>query len=159
MKQQTGLQAEAHLLQSRLAVVQGQMNEARQELVEARRICPNDLDLLRIHCQFFFEQGDWPAARRLIEELISRDPDDASAHHNLGSVLERLGEIDLAICSLNESLRLRPDSILTWRQLGHACNTKGRLEAARKAWNQVLCLEPGDAEAQSMLKTLSQKAV
>ena len=153
MEQHGNLESEVQLLRSRIAATMGNAIEARRHLAEARRLAPDDADLLRLWCQLLFEQADWIAAEQAVAEVIRRDPLDGAAHHNLGTVLLRRSKITQAIQTLQESLRLRPDYPDTYRQLARAHNAVGQLSEARQAWSRVLHWAPNDPEAQSGLRS------
>ena len=76
---------------------------------------------------------------------------NAPAHHNLGSVLYKLGRYDESAVGYRESLRLRPSSPATYLHLGHALREAGKLDEAKAAWQQALHLAPGDAAATAAL--------
>ena len=93
MERQTGLKPEIHILRSRLAQMEGRIEDARRELIELRRAIPDDLDMMRICCQFHFEEADWHGAQNALEELIRHDPEDGAAYYNLGIVLVQRGDL------------------------------------------------------------------
>ncbi len=158
MEQNRSLAPEICLLRGRIAVEAGNPIEARRQLEEARRLAPDDMDLLRIWSQFAFEQEDWIAAEQAVEEIIRRDPLDGAAHHNLGIILVQRSRVSRAIQAFRESLRLRPDHVETYRQLGRAHHSVGDLGEARQAWNQVLRLLPHDAEALASMPGIADRA-
>jgi cytochrome c-type biogenesis protein CcmH/NrfG len=88
--------------------------------------------------------------------LLARDPDDASGHHNLGTLLLRLKRYDEAAQSFRQALRFRADAPATYLHLGYALKESGRLEEAVAAWRQVLRLSPDDAAAAEELKRARQ---
>jgi Flp pilus assembly protein TadD len=91
--------------------------------------------------------------------LIERSPDDASAHHNLGTLLLRTRRFDEAAESYREALRLRPDNPATYLHLGYALKEAGRTAEATLAWEQVLRLAPGDPAALEELRRLRETPI
>ena len=67
----------------------GRVEEARAELDRAIAEGPDDLETLRVRCQFLFEHGTPDEAEEALKCLIDHDPEDASAYHNLGTLLLR----------------------------------------------------------------------
>ncbi|HEY5999008.1 MAG TPA: tetratricopeptide repeat protein, partial [bacterium] len=55
---------------------------------------------------------------------------------------------------LRKYLELVPRDTAVWMRLGEACARQGRYDAAREAWEQVLRLEPGNAEADTAIRRL-----
>ncbi len=80
---------EGLLIKSRVALRLGRFDEARVELDRAIAEGPDDLETLRGRCQFLFEHGTPAEAEQALKGLIDHDPQDASAHHNLGTLLLR----------------------------------------------------------------------
>ena len=96
-----------YLLKSRVAIATGQLVAAQVALDSAVTENPDDLEVLRNRCQFFFEHGETAAAESALNALISHDPDDASAHHNLGTLLLWTARYDEAVQAYRQSLRFR----------------------------------------------------
>ena len=51
-------------------------------------------------------------------------------------------------------VELAPADIGGWMRLGEACARQGRYDAAREAWERVLRIEPGNAEADANIRRL-----
>ena len=49
---------------------------------------------------------------------------------------------------------LAPADAAAWMRLGEACAKQGRYDAAREAWERVLRLDPGNAEADAAIRRL-----
>ena len=84
---------EGLLIKSRIALALGRFEEARVELDRAIAEGPDDLETLRGRCQFLFEHGTPAEAEEALKCLIDHDPQDASAYHNLGTLLLRDGPL------------------------------------------------------------------
>jgi GT2 family glycosyltransferase/tetratricopeptide (TPR) repeat protein/SAM-dependent methyltransferase len=146
-----GVRAEGRLLKGQLAAAQGDLPSARRELEATRQECPEDIEPLRTLCRVLFEHGD-PDAEQVLVELTRREPHDASAHHNLGTVYLRTGRPQEAVEAYRQSLRLRPDNVETHFFLGNALRDSGRPEEAVMAWEYVLRLAPDHAGAAAALQ-------
>ena len=59
-------------------------------------------------------------AESALRRLAERSPSDASARHNLGTLLLRAKRYDEAAESYREALGLRPDNPVTHLHLGYA---------------------------------------
>ena len=77
-------------------------------------------------------------------EVHPRDPQNAGAHHNLGSILYKLGRFDESTAAYRQSLELRPDCASTLLHLGYALREAGKLDEAVAAWEKCLTIEPGN---------------
>jgi len=91
--------------------------------------------------------------------LIDLDPQEASTHHNLGTLLLRTGRYVAAVQACRQALRFRPNFAATHLNLGSAPKESGRLNEAVKAWEQVLRLAPGDPVARQELSRAERTPV
>ena len=147
-----GLKIVGHLLKSRLAVAAGDITAARAEIDRALAEGPTDRAALEARCQILFEHGSPVMAEEAVRALVKHHPDDASGHHNLGTLLLRLKRYDEAAQSLRQALRHRADAPATYLHLGYALKESGRIDEAVAAWQQVLRLAPDDSAAREELR-------
>jgi O-antigen biosynthesis protein len=145
---------EGLLLQARVALSRRDVAAARNEYERVACEFPDDLDGLRGRCPFLFEHGPFEEAKEALRALVRRDPADASASHNLGTLLLRAQRCAEAAESYRQSLRQRPDFAPTYLHLGYALKEMGQLEDAVAAWEQVLRLSPNDPAARDELDRL-----
>jgi tetratricopeptide (TPR) repeat protein len=147
------LRAEGLLLRSRLALLQERIDEARQSLETGAAEFPDDKTMLGNRCQFLFEHGTSDEAERALRLMIDRDPTDAEAHHNLGTLFMRSRRHDEAVVAYRQSLRYRPNYPATYLNLGYALKDSGRIEEAASAWEQAARLNPTNpAPRQELLR-------
>ncbi len=121
---------------------------------QAVRDFPKDPEPLRTLCRFLFEHADPADSEKALKELIRRQPEDAAAHHNLGTVKMRMRRFQPAVEAFQKSLEYRPNSSPTYLHLGYALRECGRLEEAIQAWEQVLRLDPGNSEAKEGIRQI-----
>jgi Flp pilus assembly protein TadD len=145
------IRTEGLLLKSRAAIAQGQFAGAKAALDSAITEAPDDLEVLRYACQFFFEHGEADDAETALKALTAHDPGDASAHHNLGTILLRAGRSDEAVWAYRQSLRFRTNYPGTYLNLGCALKDSGRIDEAVSAWEQALGLAPNDSSVRQEL--------
>jgi tetratricopeptide (TPR) repeat protein len=127
---QPGLRCEGLLLKSQVAVARGTLDEARADLKRAVEEFPNDPEAWEAWCRFLFEHGDAAEAEGALHELVRREPTNAAAYSNLGTLNLRLGRYPAAADWYRQSLRYRPDNPATQAQLRHALRQCGRLKEA-----------------------------
>jgi tetratricopeptide (TPR) repeat protein len=142
------LRVEGLVLAGQLAESRGDFAEARRKL-EAAAAVRDDRDLfpLRELCRFLFERIDPAEAGEVVQALARHEPDNPSAHANLGAYYHRVGDFTAAVASYLRSLELRPDAVTTRAQLAQALESAGDPEAARDHWRAVLEREPDHAQA------------
>lgn len=146
------LRCEGMLLAANAALAGNDPIAARADLQRAISAYPDDAEAWQAWTRFAFEHGDTTEALQALNYLLSRDPGDASAHHNLGTVYLRMAKPGEAVGAYEESLRHRPNSPATYLNLGYALRDSGKVAAAVLAWRQALDLAPGNPEAQQALR-------
>jgi GT2 family glycosyltransferase/tetratricopeptide (TPR) repeat protein/2-polyprenyl-3-methyl-5-hydroxy-6-metoxy-1,4-benzoquinol methylase len=155
---QPALRLESLLLTSRAALANGDARRARELLDQADAEAPGDHTALERRCQLLFENGAPAEAEAALRALILRNPQDASAHHNLGTLMLRLERYEEAALSFRQALRHRADAPATYLHLGYALKETGRLEEAIAAWQQVLRLSPNHPAASEELRHAAGRA-
>ena len=106
-------------------------------------------------CRLLFVHGTQEDAERALLELVQREPLDAAARHNLGSLYRSMGEPERAAKCLRDSLRLRGESAPTWVALGETLAVLGERDEAIAAFQQALRIAPDHGAAKEGLERLS----
>jgi tetratricopeptide (TPR) repeat protein len=150
------LRVEGLLIKGRTASKQERWDDVRAALDQAVAERPDDLVTLRERCEFLFNHGTPDEAERALLASIDRDPRDASAFHNLGTVMMRSGRHEDAVRAFERSVLLRPNFAATHLSLGYALKDCGRIEEAASAWEQASRLAPNDPTARQELERLGR---
>jgi Flp pilus assembly protein TadD len=90
------------------------------------------------------QEGNFTGARQLYQELLQTSPNHAGAHHRLGIVEIRLGEVEKGLDHLRRAEAAAPDNIAILNDLGYACLTTGRPELAQQVLMTALEINPHD---------------
>ena len=151
------LAGEGAMLAGRAAAVLRDVATARRELERASAVMPADPEPLRELCRVLFEQVDPAEAEGVVRELLRREPRDASAHHNLGTVHLRRGNPAAAVEAYQRSLQFRRDHAATHFQLGCAFDALGRRAEAIAAWERTLALAPDHTETAKALQSVRRE--
>jgi DNA-binding SARP family transcriptional activator/TolB-like protein len=69
--------------------------------------------------------ADVTSAVSLLQEILSREPDNSSAYYNLGLAQGMLGQYEAGIQSLERSLQINPAAIIAHAQIGHQLTSLG----------------------------------
>jgi predicted Zn-dependent protease len=150
LSQVPALAGTAVTLAARVVEAVGDLANARRILEAGVRECPNDAAPLNALCKLLFFHAHPLEAEAAMAELARRQPEDAGAQHNLGTVLLRLGRNHEAVEAFQASVRTRPDAALTHLSLGYALHNAGRDQEARRAFENCLRLAPvGPAAAEA----------
>jgi tetratricopeptide (TPR) repeat protein len=104
-----GLAAHLALLEAQALDDLGRADEALPRAEAALALDPSSLDARYGRGVVLFHLCRFDGARRDLEAVLARRPDDAFAHHHLGLVLERLGRPSDADAHLARARRLAPE--------------------------------------------------
>ena len=85
-------------------------------------------------------EGRLAEARACYEQAIALDPRYVRAHHNLATVLDDLGEHERAEAHFRAAIAADPNAAEPWAGLGGNQRLRGRLSAARQAYEHALDL-------------------
>ena len=96
------------------------------------------------------QAGRLVEAERLYQQILARTP-DATAHNNLGQLLNLLGRHEQAITELRRAIALRPDLAEPHNNLGIALAAVGKMDEAIAAYRTTIALQPNHARAHSNL--------
>jgi len=83
--------------------------------------------------------------------VVLHDPLTASEHNDLGVAYETSGKTRLAAKEYRRSVRLDPEGIRAWVNLGNVEAAEGRWDAAATSYRHALRISPIDADAMNNL--------
>ena len=132
----------------------GQLSQAEGDLREALALEPDSPRILTALGRLANQRGAPEEALTLLRQAVAADPTYAEAHADLGRALLSRRAFPEAIRELEHARRLRVDSVDILLALGMAYHVTGRRQQAREALRQALAINPGDAEAQRLLRAL-----
>ena len=96
-----------------------------------------------------------PEALAHYEQALQINPGYAVAHNNLANALAKLpGRQPEALAHYEAAVRIKPEYVEALNNLGVIYARQGRLEDARRKWEQVLELDPKNASALRNLEML-----
>jgi glycosyltransferase involved in cell wall biosynthesis/Tfp pilus assembly protein PilF len=138
---------EGLMLQAEVAKAEGNSEESLHLLEQAISEFSEEAEPLRRICQVLFESGDPSRAEVVLRKLVQREPGDASARHNLGTMLLQLNRLEDAEAEYRTSLELRPNSPATHQNLGYVLRGLGRTDEANAAFAEAVRLSHRQGEA------------
>jgi tetratricopeptide (TPR) repeat protein len=118
-----------------------------------------DLEQTLESIQTAIQNGDQPAASKLLAEAFARYPKEAALFNLRGVVHAQRSELTEAREDFQQAVRLAPALTPAWQNLGRACQfvtdrDSSATSCAVGAWQHVLRERPTDAEARTALITL-----
>ena len=102
--------------------------------------------------QLYERERDFSKAIATLEDLVAWKPEHAQGHALLGHIYLDRGNGQSAYVHLIEANRLDPHLFQAHKDLGLLYQALGKVDLARKEFEQALRLNPKDAEVQKKLK-------
>ncbi len=94
---QIGLFPELSIQKFQLYVQLKDWDNAENELLEARKLFPEDPQILAFLIDLYFQQGKQNEAIDFLKQLVEADPQNGSAHMALADLYQQNGEMELAM--------------------------------------------------------------
>jgi tetratricopeptide (TPR) repeat protein len=124
----------------------GQLEAAIQLLQNQIKQEPGRVDYRRVVAEIETEAKRFDDAIGEYRALIQKDPSPVN-YARLGDIQRRAGRLEDCIVSFKKATELAPREPLPILQLGMIYDLSGREEEARKAYEEVLKIQPDNAEA------------
>ena len=105
----------------------------------------------------FARNAVWRDEVRMWEDVISKSPNKARGHLNLGVALGKQGRYEEAIREFQNDPKARPYQAKAHNGLGMIYNDQGRLDDAIKEYQTALTINPKDANVHSNLGIVYQR--
>jgi tetratricopeptide (TPR) repeat protein len=86
----------------------GETDKAIAAIKDARKINPEDLNLLLSEADLYMKLGDKDKFKVLMQEAIKRDPENAILYYNLGVINTEQGQFEDAMNYYKKSIELDP---------------------------------------------------
>lgn len=133
---------------------QNKFQEACRSFEHATELQANYSDAMDALAHAYISLYDWPAAARVLNEIISSCPYKAETRSNLGTVYQAMGRIEDAVAAYESALKINPRLTGTLNTLGSAYLGRGDFERAERSYRQCLAANPADLRARSNLLML-----
>ncbi len=108
---------------------------------------PQSRDTLINLSAIYFEKGNLEEGMKYFKQLDENTLTDPGTFYNIGILLFKNGQIDMAINYLDRCLALDPKHLDSHYQLGLANLNKGDMEEAKKNFQKVIELAPESEKA------------
>jgi tetratricopeptide (TPR) repeat protein len=87
----------------------GENEKAAQLIKNARAESPNDKNLMYTEAEMYYNSGDMVNYKKIINELIKKDPNNPDLYYNLGVASSKNGEKKEALSYYTKAIELNPD--------------------------------------------------
>jgi uncharacterized protein (AIM24 family) len=119
-----------HLNRARKGVREGRLEEAWDQLDQAKSIRPRDEDVLNLLSLLEFKRGHYNEAANAARTLLSDNPTSEVLRANLGLILFKAGFLAEAELELRKAIELSPGHLRSHLYLGLLYQTRGKLGLA-----------------------------
>ena len=104
-----------------------------------------------------FRDGDYGAAIAVINQILSRDPENTDALILASQCHSLLGHYDQAVAFDRKAVKAHPDNPQAWMTLAFDLANLGDMEAAEEAYRKAAELDPKRASAWYKLATIAAR--
>lgn len=133
--------------QAKSAISRGDLNAAKEQLLEALAADEKDGDAHNLLGYILGQQGDTASALTHLQRAVTLRPDSADVHYNYGAALWYSGAKTQAISELKTSVRLDPAAAASYALLGMAQREQGDVADARLNLGRAIALSPTTASS------------
>jgi Tfp pilus assembly protein PilF len=123
------------------------LNEAAPEVHAALAISPWYARAQELEGNICLQRGDYTGARRAFERLLAVEPDDYTAHYNLGILSAKDRDWEQAAIQLRAASHIDPNAADAYSALGGVGLQRGDLSGAADALRKAIRLRPKFASA------------
>ena len=136
----------AQIRRAHLLAKLGQLDAGRSQLQQARSATPDErVQLLIAEAALLRDAKQTPAALDLLEQALTKDPEQADLLYESALLAEKLGRMEILESRLRKLIELRPDSAQAYNALGYSYADRNlRLPEARELIDKALKLSPDD---------------
>ena len=121
----------------------GNLEEAKKMYEDILKETPNDFNCLHHLGLIAKNNKEYLSAIELISRAITINPNSASAHFNLGNILQKINRTNDAIASFDKAIDIKPDHEL-YLLRGNALHEVKRLDEALASYDEALKLKADD---------------
>lgn len=143
------------VIEAQLKLARGRREEALAAFAGLVKRLPNEPNVSYQYAQLLEDSGRVAEAERVLRDLISRDPGDATALNSLGYMFADRGvRLEEAVDLLQRALKIEPGNPSFLDSLGWAFVKQGRLAEADKPLTDAAAQMPGNPVIQDHLGDL-----
>ncbi len=148
---QNTLSAQLLTYRAGLYLTLGRVAEARHDIAQALQLQPNDSEAYALQAIIAVVQNDKVAALQLAEQAVNADRTSPTARLALSYAYQAHFQIEEALASVEEALRLDGKNALVWARLSELQMSTGYLDRALESAQQAVSLNPNLGKTQTVL--------
>ncbi len=91
--------------------ITGDLEKAKELIKDAKKENPDDMDLLNVEANMYYKANDLVSYKKVVNEMIAKDPKNPQLYYNLGVASKKNGEIEDASNYYSKAIELKPDYV------------------------------------------------
>jgi len=123
----------------------GYPEEAGDAFARVVAHAPDDLEALYQWGRCLYVNVDLERAQEVVEALVQLVPEAGNAHLLLGNIHQKAGSHEAAESCHREAVRVQPELVVAWHNLGNSLRAQRRLAEAEGAYREALKRDPEHA--------------
>ena len=127
---------------------------AEKRFIEAISVDPKQPDAYYGLGEVYLQDREYEQARETFSYLITLNPDDDQAHHELGQVAKALGQYDEAVREYQEALRIAPNNPKYLDSLVDIAILKGDKVLAWESFDRLRSANPENQKLDELKKSI-----
>jgi LmbE family N-acetylglucosaminyl deacetylase/cytochrome c-type biogenesis protein CcmH/NrfG len=136
---------------------QQRLDKALGVIERALTIAPNNPEILRMKADVLAWSNRYKEAESLYQSLLKITPHRAEIYHGLGDLYWWQGKFSTSIEAFHNAHALEPRNIDHLISLGRVALEAGMRTEAESAIQQIFTIDPGNAQAFSLLRDIKQQ--
>ena len=125
----------------------GYPEEAGDCFARVVALAPDDLEALYQWGRCLYVNVDLERAQEVVEALVQLVPQAGNAHLLLGNIHQKAGSHEAAEACHREAVRVQPELVVAWHNLGNSLRAQRRLSEAEGAYREALKRDPDHARS------------
>jgi len=139
------------IYQASMLLSVGRVDEAKSNIEQTLKANPKYVDAIALQSIIAVVQNKKDKALELARHAVETDPKSTSARIGLSYAQQASFNLQGALNSLKESVRLAPENALAWARLAELWSSFGELDKALDAAQKAVILGPNLSRTQSVL--------
>jgi tetratricopeptide (TPR) repeat protein len=133
----------------------GQTDKAAAEFASLAAAHPKDLSLQKAYLRALLQQNNYPAAQKVLDQLMKQDAKDPEIAALNGIELLNSGHAHQAVSALQDGAKNYPQDAFIEYWLGSAALSTGDTALAKASFQRVITLRPASVDALDQLAQMS----
>jgi tetratricopeptide (TPR) repeat protein len=138
----------------RIQLARGNLDEARQLLLQADGLMPNHHEILANLIQIDLRSGHPEDARKRLDEAVAAAPEDARIQLLVGRLALSEGQLEEGEKAFQKAIELDPEDQTSYETLARLYTRLGRLDDAARTYEQALEVKPDEPQLHHLLGML-----